>query len=48
MRERGANCVQRGLFKAFVVGDGHLITGQQLYSSHKVAKAIIEALGDEL
>jgi putative intracellular protease/amidase len=44
-RERGANYVQGGLFKAFVVRDGRLITGQQQYSSRKVAQAVIEALG---
>jgi putative intracellular protease/amidase len=45
LRERGANYVQGGLFKAFVVRDGRLITGQQQYSGRKVAQAIIEALG---
>jgi putative intracellular protease/amidase len=37
--------VQGGLFKAFVVRDGRLITGQQQYSGRKVAQALIEALG---
>ena len=45
LRERGANYVQGGLFKAFVVRDGRLITGQQQYSGRKVAQALIEALG---
>jgi putative intracellular protease/amidase len=45
LRERGANYVQGGLFKAFVVRDGRLITGQQQYSSRKVAQAVIEAMG---
>jgi putative intracellular protease/amidase len=45
LRERGANYVQGGLFKAFVVRDGRLITGQQQYSGRKVAQAVIEALG---
>lgn len=45
LRERGANYIQGGLFKAFVVRDGRLITGQQQYSSRKVAQAVIEALG---
>jgi putative intracellular protease/amidase len=45
LRERGANYVQGGLFKAFVVRDGRLITGQQQYSSRKVAQAVIDALG---
>jgi putative intracellular protease/amidase len=45
LRERGANYVQGGLFKAFVVRDGRLITGQQQYSGRKVAQVVIEALG---
>ena len=45
LRERGANYIQGGLFKAFVVRDGRLITGQQQYSSRKVAQAVIEAMG---
>ena len=45
LRERGANYVQGGLFKAFVVRDGRLITGQQQYSGRKVAQTVIEALG---
>jgi putative intracellular protease/amidase len=45
LEERGANYVQGGMFKAFVVRDGRLITGQQQYSGRKVAQALIEALG---
>jgi putative intracellular protease/amidase len=45
LKERGANYVQGGLFKAFVVRDGRLITGQQQYSGRKVAQALIETLG---
>jgi putative intracellular protease/amidase len=45
LKERGANYVQGGLFKAFVVRDGRLITGQQQYSGRKVAQALIEVLG---
>ena len=45
MRERGANYVQGGLFKAFTVRDGRLITGQQQYSGRKVAQVLIETLG---
>jgi putative intracellular protease/amidase len=45
LKERGANYAQGGLFKAFVVRDGRLITGQQQYSGRKVAQALIEALG---
>jgi putative intracellular protease/amidase len=45
LRRRGANYVQGGLFKAFAVRDGRLITGQQQYSARKVAHMLIEALG---
>jgi putative intracellular protease/amidase len=45
LKERGANYIQGGLFKAFVVRDGRLITGQQQYSGRRVAQALIEALG---
>ena len=43
--ERGANYVHGGLFKAFAVRDGRLITGQQQYSGRKVAQMVIETLG---
>jgi putative intracellular protease/amidase len=45
LRERGANYVEGGLWKAFAVRDGRLITGQQQYSGRKVAALVIEALG---
>jgi putative intracellular protease/amidase len=45
LRKRGANYVQGGLFKAFAVRDGRLITGQQQYSGAKVADLVIAALG---
>ncbi len=45
LKARGANYVQGGLFKAFTVRDGRLITGQQQYSGRKVAEMVIEALG---
>jgi len=45
LRERGANYVQGGLFKAFAVRDGRLITGQQQYSGRRVAQMVIDALG---
>jgi putative intracellular protease/amidase len=45
LKERGANFIQGGLFKAFAVRDGRLITGQQQYSGRKVAQLVIEALG---
>jgi putative intracellular protease/amidase len=45
LRKRGANYVQGGLFKAFVVRDGRLITGQQQFSGAKVGEAVVAALG---
>ena len=45
LKERGANYVQGGMFKAFAIRDGRLITGQQQYSGRKVAQMVIEALG---
>jgi putative intracellular protease/amidase len=45
LRERGANFVSGGVFKAFAVRDGRLITGQQQYSGRRVAEMVIEALG---
>jgi putative intracellular protease/amidase len=45
LRQRGANYVQGGLFKAYAVRDGRLITGQQQYSGRKVAQMLIEAIG---
>ncbi len=41
----GANFITGGLFKAFAVRDGRLITGQQQYSGALAAKLVIEALG---
>lgn len=43
--ERGANYVQGGVWRAFAVRDGRLITGQQQYSGGEVAKLVIQALG---
>ena len=45
LKERGANYVQGGLFKAFTVRDGRLLTGQQQYSGRKIAQMLIEMLG---
>ncbi len=45
LRERGANYVQAGLFKAFAVRDQHLVTGQQQYSGARVAELVVECLG---
>jgi putative intracellular protease/amidase len=44
-KQRGANYVQGGRFKAFAVRDGRLITGQQQYSGAEVARLVIEAVG---
>ncbi len=44
-KERGANYIQGGRFKAFAVRDGRLITGQQQYSGATTAKLVITALG---
>jgi putative intracellular protease/amidase len=39
------NFVTGGLFKAFAVRDGNLITGQQQFSGAAAAKLMVEALG---
>jgi putative intracellular protease/amidase len=44
LRERGANYVQAGLFKAFAVRDGRLVTGQQQYSGRQVTRHVIDML----
>jgi putative intracellular protease/amidase len=44
-RERGANYIQAGRFKAFAVRDQNLITGQQQYSGERVAELLIAAIG---
>lgn len=41
----GANYVQAGLWRAFAVRDGNLITGQQNFSGAETARAVCEALG---
>jgi putative intracellular protease/amidase len=43
--ERRANFITGGLWKAFAVRDGRLITGQQQYSAREVARLVIRALG---
>src|SRR5262249_43056886 len=45
LKERGANYIQGGLFKAFAVRDGRLITGQQQYSGRAVAQVVTGRLG---
>ncbi|MBN8731125.1 MAG: type 1 glutamine amidotransferase domain-containing protein [Acidobacteria bacterium] len=44
-RERGANYVGGGLWRAFAVRDGRLVTGQQQYSGRKTAELVMEVLG---
>ncbi len=41
----GANYVQAGLWRAFAVRDGNLITGQQNFSGEATARLVVEALG---
>jgi putative intracellular protease/amidase len=43
--ERGANYVDGGVWKAYAVRDGRLITGQQQFSGRKVAELVIAAVG---
>jgi putative intracellular protease/amidase len=45
LRDRGANYISAGLFKAFAIRDGRLVTGQQQYSGRKVAQMVITMLG---
>lgn len=45
LRALGANYVQAGMWRAFAVRDGNLITGQQNFSGLETARLVIEALG---
>jgi len=45
LRALGANYVQAGLWKAFAVRDGNLVTGQQNFSGGEVARLVLEAVG---
>ena len=45
LRDRGANYIQAGLFKAFAVRDGRLVTGQQQYSGREVAGLVLDMIG---
>lgn len=45
LRTLGANFVQAGLWRAFAIRDGNLVTGQQNYSGAETARLVIEALG---
>ena len=44
-RKREANFIVGGLFRAFAVRDGNLITGQQQYSGARVAELVVQAVG---
>jgi len=45
MRKLGANFVQAGLWRSFVIRDGNLVTGQQNFSGGETAELIIQSLG---
>ena len=45
LRSAGANFVQGGMWRAFAVRDGNLITGQQNFSGAETARLVIETLG---
>lgn len=45
LRRLGANYVQAGVWRAFAVRDGNLVTGQQNFSGEATARVIVEALG---
>lgn len=45
LRKLGANFVQAGLWRAFAIRDGNLVTGQQNFSGAETAALIIETLG---
>lgn len=45
MKVIGANYIQAGLWRAFAVRDGNLITGQQNFSGGETAELVVRALG---
>lgn len=45
LKKMGANYVQAGLWRAFAIRDGNLITGQQNFSGSETADAVVQALG---
>lgn len=45
LKKLGANYVQAGLWRAFAVRDGNLITGQQNFSGAETARLVVESLG---
>jgi putative intracellular protease/amidase len=46
LKKLGANYIQAGLWRAFAVRDGNLVTGQQNFSGGETARKVIEALGE--
>jgi putative intracellular protease/amidase len=46
LKKLGANYIQAGLWRAFALRDGNLITGQQNFSGAETAEKIIAALGE--
>jgi putative intracellular protease/amidase len=46
MKRIGANYVQGGLWRAFAVRDGNLVTGQQNFSGSETADLVVRALGE--
>jgi putative intracellular protease/amidase len=46
LKKLGGNYIQAGLWRAFAVRDGNLITGQQNFSGSETAAKVIEALGE--
>lgn len=46
LRQIGANFVHAGLWRAFAVRDGNLVTGQQNFSGEETARAVVAALGE--
>ncbi len=45
LKRLGANFVQAGLWRGFVIRDGNLITGQQNFSGEETARAVADAIG---
>jgi len=45
MKRIGANFVHAGLWRAFAIRDGNLITGQQNFSGAATAEVLVQALG---
>lgn len=46
MRKLGANYLQEGMWRAYAVRDGNLITGQQNFSGAETAELVIRAIGE--